>query len=179
MEIREQLKSVIGTSDKLNDKDLRTLSLLVSIEDNEVEELAFAKALENNVNNFSFNEKLFADLINKIEDVVVLNFLKYTMFCYFERLSNNFKRYCYDDRNKSSCQNADTIISVWKFDKESFDLSKELKRKAEHTAEYLAVYVHRTLQQTIMRVFMNYIYVSDDADLMEISKLSYEGMGYI
>ena len=174
---REEVRGMLGVSCSLNEKQIGIIETIVDMCDvnsnydrgSEIYNTPFAKAVENAINNFSFNEKLFAkeltNYISKLDEPIkeiVSVFVEYLVYSFCSNLKSCYQRNCYDLRNEASCQNAIRILADWNYDENATieylnDVHQNMSRLVAKTTEYWTIHMHRTLQQTWMRVMVEYL----------------------
>ena len=147
---REKLRDITGIENKLSKKEVKVLNQLNEIRN--VEGLIFAQSMEGAINNMCLNEELLATALFGANNEGQ-SFILHAIHCFFKELDLFYKNRLFDARNESACINANRIIKVWAYDDE---IDSVLGEKAEETAKYWAN-MHRTLQQSLMRVFVQYI----------------------
>ena len=185
MSPREKVRSIIGTDSELKEAQLEILIALHNLcAGTEQEALIFAKKMELGINSFALNEKLLAEEMTKLNRTCK-QFLEVAMYHLFNELTEMLKSNRYDLRNESACKNARMLLSVWKNTIPNYDtqepLEAELCKVARETAKYWAIHTHRTLQQTLVRVLINYINMEKTASELyaSLSEVPCIGMAFI
>lgn len=147
--IREKMKSFIGENHKLSERELTVIEDLYDMV--RLDEMKLAKDMETAVNSFGVNTKLFGEALASLDGEYACAFIKYLIYQFCSKLASNYRRGFYDLRNEGACKNACEIQKNWSL---GVDLPSALYEKADKTANYWCMYTHRTLQQTMMRVFI-------------------------
>lgn len=147
---REKLRDITGIKNKLSEREMKVINNLCEI--NNTEGLVFAQSMESAINNISLNEKLLATALFNINNEGQ-SFIVHAIYCFFKELDFFYKNKRFDARNENACINSSKIIKVWDYND---TIDSALDKKAEETAKYWAT-MHRTLQQVLMRVFVQYI----------------------